>query len=98
MRPNGRSRQPATVRLDDRAADRQAQSNAVGLGGVERFEYPLSFLGSNPASGILDADQYPLIEPLRTNNKRVGASLDRGHRVDCVGNEVDKNLVGLHED
>src|SRR6185369_15091020 len=49
-------RKPAAVRLDDRTADRQADAEAVGLGGVERLEQAFGVLAREPRSSVAHLD------------------------------------------
>ena len=50
--------QPAAMRLDDGAADRQPDAHAVALGGDERLEQPRQDFRPNAAAGVGDADQH----------------------------------------
>ena len=45
------------MRFDDRTADRQAHSGALGFGGEERVEDPALLLGGQAYSGIADSDE-----------------------------------------
>ncbi len=48
--------QHSMVRLGDRAADRQAQSEAMGLGGDEGLENPFGIAGSDARAIVLHRD------------------------------------------
>ena len=48
--------QPATVGLDDRAADHQPQDHAFWLGRVEGGKDPIQVLRVKPDAGVLDGD------------------------------------------
>ena len=49
---------PPTVRLDDRAADRQADAEAFGFGRVERLEDSLRTIRIEPDAGIAYLDHH----------------------------------------
>jgi hypothetical protein len=54
----GRGPYPSTVRLDDRTADRQPHTHAVGLGRVECLEQAAEALRRQSPPGISHPDKY----------------------------------------
>jgi len=91
-----RNRQPTSVRLNYRATDRQTQTSAVWFGREEWAEHTISLLGIDPCAGILDTDKHAIVEMLGTHMEQVWAICDRGHGVECICKEIQKNLLKLH--
>ena len=91
-----KNRQPTSVCLDYRAADRQTQPNAIWFGREECVEHSFGVLGGDPCPGILDTNKDPILEMLGTHTEHVRPICDRGHRVDCIREEVQKHLLKLH--
>ena len=83
-----KNRQPTSVRLDYRAADRQTQPNAIWFGREECVEHSFGVLGSDPRPGILDSNKDPILEMFGTHTERMGTICDDGHSVDSVRKEV----------
>jgi hypothetical protein len=82
------NRQPTSVRLDYRAADRQTQPNAIWFGREKRVEHSFGVLGSDPGPGILDTNKDPILEMLGTHTEHVRTIYDSGHGVDSIRKEV----------
>ena len=89
-------RQPSSVRVDDRAADRQAHAHAAGFGGEEGIEQPIGILGGHADTAVAHRDQnlaglilsrpdHQLARPVR----------DRLHRFNAVDDEVEDDLLQL---
>ncbi len=51
------SPQAATMRLNNRAADRKSDAGAVGFGGNKRIEDLVRLLRSKPNTSVADGDQ-----------------------------------------
>ena len=83
-----KNRQPTSVRLDYRAADRQTQPNAIWFGREERVKHSFGVLGSDPRPGILDTNKDPILEMLGTHTEHVRTICDGGHSVDSIRKEV----------
>ena len=91
-----RQRNVAAMRLDDRRADRQPETKAVGLGRVERLEQPALLHGMDAGSAILHqyfdgsgsaSRAWRPSEPLRDGRRR--------HRIHRVHDEVEQDLLQL---
>src|ERR1044071_8709195 len=83
--------------LDDRLADRQPHSHAVGLGRYERLEQTVSNLGVETWSGILEQQEYVagLIET-RFNVQCFGPMIGTGHGLDRVHDHIEDDLLQLN--
>src|SRR3977135_657474 len=63
-------RQPPSVCLDDRAADRQSHSHAAGFGGEEGVEQPIHVLGGDSDAAVLHRNQdLVCFVPLRSDSQ-----------------------------
>ena len=83
------------VRLDDRAADRQAHPHALGLGREGRREDPVSLARADSGAGIRDRQGHGVaVARLRTDRQDSRLAPLR-HRVDGVDDEVEKHLLQL---
>src|SRR5215831_10414343 len=86
---------PAAMRLDDGAADREPKSHALALGGDEGLEQVRGHFGRQARPGIGDAD-------LRKVPGGGGCDLEPAlarrldHDFDGVANEVDQHLLDLN--
>ncbi len=88
--------QPAAVRLDDGAADVEAQPEAAGLGGEEGREHLLGERVVDARAAVEHADLHAALDHL-------GLELDhapfgrRGlHRLQAVGQQVQQHLLEQH--
>jgi len=93
----GRTRGPqaTAMGLDDRAADGQAHTSAVILGGKECFEDLFRLLGWQSHTGIADGDQHLTVVGLRLDSELTFATSFL-HGIDTVEHEVHENLLELH--
>src|SRR6266702_1138859 len=88
---------PATVRLDNRTADRQSHSHAFRLRCKECVEKPPGVLFADARAGIFyDHLCVPRIEAARADPQGPRPSRDARHRLHAVHHEVDDDLLQLH--
>ena len=82
--------------LDDGAADRQADADAVRLGRVERLEHLLDALRIEPAAGIahLNQDDVRAVVP-RHDRQEARAVADGAHGLDRIHDQVEEHLLQL---
>src|SRR5512132_826504 len=90
-RPN-----PPTVRLADRAADRQADADAFGFGRVERLEDSLRTIRIEPDAGIAYLDHHAVRALCRYDRQLARAIVHGAHCLDRVHDQVEKHLLKLH--
>ena len=91
------------MRLDDRPANREPESDAVSLGGEERLEQTFHFVRRNPGAVVLDRDFHRPCDPRRERAPRsFWAAVSLGKRIECVDLEIEQHLlqmdpIGMHE-
>lgn len=89
--------QPATMRLDDGAANRQAHPHATGLGAVERLEDAFQVRGVNARAGILYRKQDAVgVRSGGTDQQLLRAIVDHAHRFRGVQDKVQNDLLQLY--
>ena len=74
---------------ENRAADREAEAVAVGLGREERFHHSRQVLRRDPAAGIFNRDFHDTVG--RADGHRDASAV--GRRFACVGEEVEEDLL-----
>ena len=82
------------MRLDDFAADRQAQSKAGWFRRHEWLEQPLRYLGRNSRTGVAHLDLHRANHGVRRNRKF--APLAVLHRLHRIAHQIDDHLSDLH--
>ena len=87
--------QPAFVRLDDRAANRQAHPHAVGFGREERVEYPIDVLRADSCPGVRNRHHYAVAFVRLGLDAQDPRLIFRRHRVNGVHDQVEKHLLQL---
>src|SRR5215831_4712943 len=91
----GLHRDLSAVGLDNRAADRQADTHAVALIGDEGLEELRHQFRRDPGSGVGHADGDHLVVAGCGGNNEL-ASLRRLHGLDGIAQQVQQNLLDLH--
>ena len=82
--------------LDDRAADRQADSHSVAPGGIEGLEQPLGILRLKSDPRIPHQQGYPaVLAALRSHRQLPRAIGDLAHGVRGVEQQVEDDLLQL---
>ena len=84
--------------LDHRAAQRQAQTHALGLGGEEGGEQALGDVGGNARAAVDDAEHQPALGCRRgtrhpQRQPPVGQWRVTVHRLDAVARQVEQHLL-----
>ena len=89
--------QSAAVVFDNRSADRQTDSHASTLGGVEGVEEPRCVLMCDADSGILHAQPHTVafMQP-GPNGQAPGAIIDTAHCLCSVHYKIEDDLLKLH--
>src|SRR4029078_6069758 len=88
----------AAMRLDDRLAEREADAEALGLGGDERHEGVVEELPGKAGSGVGDADFDEFrVRRLRLDGHHAARRLIVAKRVDGVLYDIDQDLFDLEE-
>src|SRR5262249_45478611 len=87
--------EPASVRLDDRTADRQAHAHAAALGGEECIEDLSHARLIETHARILHGHDHVVVVWPRANDDLARPVADRRHRLHAVHHEVDENLRQL---
>jgi hypothetical protein len=83
-------RQPPSVCLDDRAADRQSHSHAAGFGREEGVEQPIRVPGGDSDAAVLHGNQDLVCFVLVRSDGQFPRSVrDRLHRFDTVDHQID---------
>ena len=86
--------QSAAVRLDNRAANREAETHAVGLGGNEGFEQLAGDAVGKARSAVGDGDlHHALITQGRRHVELAPSACF--HRLDGIAHEIDEDLLDL---
>src|SRR5687767_6706659 len=80
--------------LDDRSADRQADSHSRLLRGDEWLEQLRCERLADPGTGVLDTDRDETSRPGDARNRQ-RARLTVGHGLDSVPDQVDQDLLHL---
>src|SRR5215475_16116029 len=86
---------PAAMRLDDGAADREPESHALALGGDEGLEQVRGHLGRQSRPGIGDADLRHVVGRRDGGDLEPALACRLDHDLDGVANEVDQHLLDL---
>src|SRR6185295_9191351 len=82
--------------LDDRAADRQADSHSIGLRCIESFKKFVRAFRREPDSRIAYAKMDPIaLIPSGLDQQLLGATVNAHHRVRCVSYQVQDHLLEL---
>ena len=82
--------------LNNGATDGEPDSHTVILGGVERFEEPVRSLRVEPDSRILHRQPYMIVfVPFSFNQQLPRTIVDRAHRVGCIPDQVQDDLLQL---
>src|SRR5438128_5988225 len=97
MRLVRRGPQPAPMRLDDRAADRQSHTHAAGLGGVEGAEELVNRVRLDTDAGVVYRyhQLIALVWP-RSNDQLPQPIADGRHGLDAVHDEIEDHLLQLY--
>src|SRR3981189_187938 len=88
--------QPPLVSFDDRPADRQAPPHTVGFCGEEGVEYSIGVPRIHAWPGVRNRYPYVAIVMHRGFYRQDARSARAGHRIDGVGDQVDKHLLQLN--
>src|ERR1700704_1722885 len=88
--------QPPLVSFDDRPADRQAHPHTVGFGREERVEYPIDVARVHARPGVRNRYRYVAVVMHRGFYRQDARPAHAGHRIDGVGDQVDKHLLQLN--
>src|SRR6516165_5629966 len=92
-----RGPKPSPMSLNDRAADRQAQTHALRLGRVEGFKEAWEALRRQPRPGIPHPDAHAFrLVGFRADTQFAPAVTVAAHRLDGVDDQVDHHLLNLH--
>src|SRR3954470_21713703 len=85
------------MRFDDRAANRKAHPGAAGFRREERLEDALRVVRTDADSGILNRHQHAVgLDRLRFHRQHPRAIRQRGHGLDGIHDQVQKNLLQLN--
>src|SRR5262249_11398749 len=87
--------EPAAVRFDDRAADRQSHAHAAGLRGEEGLEYSVHTVRVDPGAAVLHRYEHLIGFALRSDQQLPRPVGDGCHRVHPVDRWLDHYLVQL---
>src|SRR5437868_12171569 len=87
--------QPTTMRLDDRAANRQAETHAVRFCRDERLEEVIGYCFGNAWPAVENRDLDGLIVEQCRPYLEFAPSIP-GHRLDRVAHQIDEDLLDLH--
>ncbi len=83
--------------LDNRATDGQAYPHAGCLGGEEGGKQPFSLVGIDAYSHILNRQAYAVaLRPLRSDDQPLRAAFDLAHRINCVPQQIQNDLLKLN--
>ncbi len=88
--------QPPLVSFDDRPADRQPHPHTVGFRREERVEYPIDVARVHACPGVRNRYSYVAILMQRGFYRQDARPAHAGHRIDGVGDQVDKHLLQLN--
>ena len=83
------------MRVDDRHADRQAKSDASGLGRDERRKNPLDVFLGNAAADVSDRDLHTTGVSRMRMQLYLAAGADIGHCVGAIHDEIEQYLLQL---
>src|ERR1700730_17905721 len=85
------------MRVDDGAADREAQPYSAGLGRVKGVEDAFEMFRINSRPRITDRDQDLIRSHSFGADRQLSArAINRAHRFDCVQDQVQDDLLQLH--
>ena len=85
------------MRLDNGSADREPNAHTVVLRTVERFEEPVSGIGSKADAGISHDKPNVLVTiPFRSNEQLPRSIFNFLHRVDGIAKQIDDHLLKLY--
>src|SRR5260370_38608512 len=85
------------MRVDDGAADREAQPYSAGLGRVKGVEDSFEMFRINPRPRITYRDQHLIRFPSFGADRQLSArAIHRAHRFYCVQDQVQDDLLQLH--
>src|ERR1700730_2617186 len=87
--------QPAIMGLNDRTADRQTHPHAARFCSEQRMEYVLEVLRADSCAGVRHRHDYVPTAAHPGPDAQDPRSVLGGHRVDGVGDQVQKHLLQL---
>ena len=89
--------QLSLMRLYDRRTKGQTQAKAMGLGGVERFEQPAIFFGTDAVPPILHEHVYHSgFRPSGRDQDRPLGHGGGGHGIHRIHDKIEQDLLQLH--
>src|SRR3984893_3587261 len=88
--------QPPLVSFDDRPADRQAHPHTVGFRREQRVENPSDVARVHAWPGVRNRYRYVAVVMHRGFYRQDARPAHAGHRIDGVGDQVDKHLLQLN--
>jgi hypothetical protein len=84
------------VRIDNRSANREPHTHAVGLGGVERVKHTVKTLRTKSRAGILHCDEHGARGLLSSADQQLPRPLgNAAHRLDGVEDQIENYLLEL---
>ena len=86
---------PPTMGFDNRAANREAHADAVGLRRIEWFKETRQSLGAQPGAGVSHPEAHTVRFRLADSNEHQlsGAVSNRTHCLNGVENEIEDDLL-----
>ena len=85
------------MRLYDRRTEGQPQAKAMSLGGIEWFEQPAIFLGTDAVPPIFHEHVYhSVFRRTGRNQDRPLGRWGRGHRIHRIHDKIEHDLLQLH--
>ena len=89
--------EPATMRSNNRAANCQTQSHAVGFRGYEWIKHDFESFRCDPASSVTNYElNFFVFGNRRSHDEPAIGCLHTFHRIAGVDNEIDQHLLHLH--